>query len=81
MHLPYHIPAGARIKRVECDEGGGQFKAPFKAYRVILDKNGGIYSISTTRECFDCDGNGWRDGGGCIIKSSNGMRFTWALFQ
>lgn len=36
--------AGARIKRVECDEGGGQFKAPFKTYRVILDKNGGTAS-------------------------------------
>lgn len=33
--------AGARIKRVECDEGGEQFKAPFKKYRIILDKNGG----------------------------------------
>ena len=32
--------AAARIKRVECDEAGGQFKAPFKKYRVILDNNG-----------------------------------------
>ncbi|CAM9923192.1 unnamed protein product [Ectocarpus sp. 4 AP-2014] len=42
------IRLGARIKRVECDEGGGQFKAPFKAYRVILDKDG-------EEEVFECD--------------------------
>eukprot|EP00752_Nemacystus_decipiens_P012532 g11100.t1 len=42
------IRLGARIKRVECDEDGGQFKAPFKKYRVILDKDG-------EEEVFECD--------------------------
>lgn len=42
--------AGARIKRVECDEEAGQFKAPFKAYRVILDKDGGKLESSTPTE-------------------------------
>lgn len=41
LHMDGVLNAGARIKRVECDEGGGQFKAPFKKYRVILDKDGG----------------------------------------
>ena len=41
--------AGARIKRVECDEGGEQFKAPFKAYRVILDVDGSETQHSTPR--------------------------------
>lgn len=39
--LALRLGAGARIKRVECDEAGGMYKAPFKAYRIILDNNGG----------------------------------------
>lgn len=30
---------------MECDEDGGQFKAPFKKYRVILDKDGGAIHV------------------------------------
>lgn len=40
------VNAGARIQRVECDEGGNMFKAPFKKYRIILDNNGGEHGAS-----------------------------------
>lgn len=48
LHVLCCVGAGARIKRVECDEDGGQFKAPFKKYRVILDKDGGAIRFKIT---------------------------------
>ncbi|CAM9191590.1 unnamed protein product [Discosporangium mesarthrocarpum] len=34
------IRLGARIKRVECDETGSMYSAPFNTYRIVLDVDG-----------------------------------------
>lgn len=58
------VRSGARIQRVECDEEGGMFKAPFKKYRIILDNGGGTLpwrGDRLTLKCSECPELSWAD--------------------